>query len=56
MDELLRDMEKCGEPQFENFKDIDIPKRLKITIEEGLSILMTCSNKKVAPFVHDSNE
>lgn len=26
--------------QYENFKDEDIPKRLKVTIEEGLSLIL----------------
>lgn len=56
LDELLRELDRSCEMHFENFKDIDIPKRLRVVIEEGLSVMMTSSSKKVSPFLHSPNE
>ena len=27
--------------QYENVKDVDIPKRLKVVVEEGLTVIMS---------------
>jgi len=37
--------------QYDNFMDEDIPKRLKIVIDEGLSVVMIDPSKKLAPFL-----
>lgn len=44
------------ESQYENYKDVDIPKRLKVDIEEGLTIMITDSNQKLAHFVTRKGE
>lgn len=31
--------------------DVDIPKRLKIIIEDGISVILIDSSKKLAPFL-----
>ena len=54
-DELLKEMERYGfdlsDIQYENFKDEDIPKRLKVVIEEGLTIVLTEPAGNLAPFL-----
>ena len=40
---------------FENVKDIDIPKRLKVVIEEGLTITVCEYSKKLKPFLSRHN-
>ena len=46
MEQLLKEQDNQAQLLFENFKDIDIPKRLQVFIEEGLSIIVTSHNKK----------
>jgi hypothetical protein len=36
---------------FENFRDIDIPKRLKVVIEEGLTLTVCEHSKHLKPFL-----
>lgn len=39
------------EPSFDNFMDEDIPKRLRVVVEEGLSVVLVDPSKKLAPFL-----
>lgn len=41
---------------FENVMDIDIPKRLKIFIEEGLTVMMSECSKKLRPFLTNGKD
>jgi hypothetical protein len=37
---------------YENIKDVDIPKRLKVVIEEGLTLIISEYSKKLRPFLN----
>jgi hypothetical protein len=40
---------------YENVMDVDIPKRLKVVIEEGLTITICEYSKKLKPFLNGHN-
>ncbi len=51
-DELLRNnVAQDADLTFENFMDVDIPKRLKVVIEEGISIILIDPSRKLGPFL-----
>lgn len=37
---------------YENIKDVDIPKRLKVVVEEGLTLIISQLTKKLQPFIN----
>ena len=37
---------------YENVKDVDLPKRLKVVIEEGLTLTIFEYSKKLKPFLN----
>jgi len=37
---------------YENIKDVDIPKRLKVLIQEGLTLVINENSKRLRPFLH----
>jgi len=40
------------DPRFENHLNVDIPKKLKVTFEEGVTFIMTDSSRKLKPFLN----
>lgn len=50
--ETLYGGKEASQYNYENIMDVDIPKRLKVVIEEGLTLSIFEDSKKLRPFLN----